>query len=170
MSGQTLPPAVELLAHLSRAGVKLSAKGERLIFDAPAGVVTPDVLATLQAHKGELLAVLAGDWQGAAAALLATVGDDEARAGLRHRFDERAGVCEDNGMSRPDAERAAYHEISAALPGELDAAWRRRLDADLAALRPYRTAAGKTVWIRPDVAEMFYDTQTPATAGKDDRL
>ncbi len=110
MTTQALPDAAELLADLRRAGVNLSAKGERLAFDAPAGVVTPELRATLQARKAELLAAVR----------------------------------------------------------ESDASFRRRLAADLAALRPYRTADGKTVWVRPDCVNVFYDLQpqTPATAGR----
>lgn len=49
---------VELLADLTRMGLVLTAKGDRLAYDAPPGVLTPVVLAKLKAHKGELLALL----------------------------------------------------------------------------------------------------------------
>ena len=51
-------------------------------------------------------------WAKHAAALLAQVHDDDLRADLRDRFEERAGICEhDGGMSRDEAERTAFEEI-----------------------------------------------------------
>jgi TubC N-terminal docking domain len=50
----TLP---ELNACLERLGVKLSL---RLVVDAPAGALTPEVKAALATHKPALLALLAG--------------------------------------------------------------------------------------------------------------
>jgi len=50
--------ALDLLAMLDRAGVVLSAKGDRLAYDAPSGVMTADLVATVKAHKAELLALL----------------------------------------------------------------------------------------------------------------
>jgi hypothetical protein len=51
-----------LLADLRRAGVLLTADGDRLSFDAPIGVMTLALLAMLKARKAELLAVLKGDY------------------------------------------------------------------------------------------------------------
>ena len=50
---------LELLADLDAQGVRLTAHGDRLAFDAPSGVVTPDLRGLLKAHKPELLAILA---------------------------------------------------------------------------------------------------------------
>ena len=50
----------ELHALLERLGVELSARGERLHYKAPAGVLTPEIKAALAAHKPALLAMLAG--------------------------------------------------------------------------------------------------------------
>jgi hypothetical protein len=50
----TLP---DLQACLDRLGVRLSL---RLVVDAPAGVMTPEILAALVAHKPRLLALLTG--------------------------------------------------------------------------------------------------------------
>jgi hypothetical protein len=48
----------DLVAELRGRGVILSARGERLAYDAPSGVVTAEVLAALKAHKTEILATL----------------------------------------------------------------------------------------------------------------
>ena len=50
----TLPELQSCLDHL---GVKLSL---RLVVDAPAGVMTPEIKTALAAHKPRLLALLAG--------------------------------------------------------------------------------------------------------------
>ena len=110
--------ALDLLATLNRAGVVLSAKGDRLAYDAPKGAMTADLLATIKARKAEVLAVLAGNWCAAASALLAQVQDAEARADLLYLFDERAGICQyDGNMSRGEAERQAYRELARAVEG-----------------------------------------------------
>ena len=48
-----------IIAELSARGIVLTATGDRLTYRAPEGVVTPQVLATLKAHKPALLAWLA---------------------------------------------------------------------------------------------------------------
>lgn len=50
----------ELITDLQRQGVRLSAKGNRVCVDAPAGVITPHVRSALAARKAELLQVLGG--------------------------------------------------------------------------------------------------------------
>ncbi len=103
----------KLLADLKRAGVVLSIDGGRLLFDAPAGAMTPDLLAAVKARKPELLAVLTGDYLGAAFALLVTIPDPQRREALAEAFDERAGICQHGGgMSRGEAERQAYIEVA----------------------------------------------------------
>ena len=49
----------ELLADLDARGVHLTARGDRLEYDAPAGAMTPELMAQLKTNKGELLAILA---------------------------------------------------------------------------------------------------------------
>ena len=121
MTPPTIPTARTLLADLRRAGVLLTAKGDRLAFDAPAGVMTADVRAALTTHKPEILAVLRGDYAGAAAALLASLPEPD-RQDLGYHFDERAGIGEfDGGMSRGDAERQAYIELGRAVEAQDDA-------------------------------------------------
>lgn len=51
--------AADLVLDLKARGVRLTAEGNRLQYDAPAGVMTPDLLARLKACKSELLATLA---------------------------------------------------------------------------------------------------------------
>jgi hypothetical protein len=58
VTDQDLPTPSTLLADLRRVGVILTARGDRLSFDAPAGALTPDLRATLIRHKPELLAAL----------------------------------------------------------------------------------------------------------------
>jgi TubC N-terminal docking domain len=53
--------ALVLMRDLEAAGVVLEVRGDRLHVDAPAGMVTPDMRASLARHKGELLAMLAAD-------------------------------------------------------------------------------------------------------------
>lgn len=48
-----------LFAALRERGVNLAAIGGRLRVDAPRGVLTPELRATLSAHKAEMLAMLA---------------------------------------------------------------------------------------------------------------
>ena len=50
--------AVELVAHLSRQGVKLRADGEQLRLKAPPGVLTPETKAELSRLKAEILEFL----------------------------------------------------------------------------------------------------------------
>jgi hypothetical protein len=48
----------DLQSCLDRLGVKLSARGDRLHFQAPAGALTPEIKAALVLHKPALLARL----------------------------------------------------------------------------------------------------------------
>ncbi len=47
-----------LLTSCQKAGIVLAATGNELTVDAPKGVLTPDLLATLRARKPDVLAVL----------------------------------------------------------------------------------------------------------------
>jgi hypothetical protein len=53
--------AATLLAELTRRGVRLSAEGERLTYDAPEGVLRPIDLEQLKTHKPELIKALTLD-------------------------------------------------------------------------------------------------------------
>ena len=50
-----------LLADLLARGVRLTAAGERLVVDAPKGVVTDDLRQLITIHKLELLSLLEDD-------------------------------------------------------------------------------------------------------------
>jgi len=50
--------ATSILADLTRRGVRLWADGEFLEYESPKGVLTPQDLAAVRAHKAELLAEL----------------------------------------------------------------------------------------------------------------
>ena len=47
-----------LIAECERAGIRLSVDGGKLVIEAPAGVVKPDLLARLRQHKPELMEAL----------------------------------------------------------------------------------------------------------------
>lgn len=53
--------AAALLAELRALGATVAADGDRLAIDAPAGALTPALLARLRAHKPLILATLAAD-------------------------------------------------------------------------------------------------------------
>ena len=113
---------LDLLGSLHAQGVLLIAKGDRLAFDAPAGVLTPDLRALLTSRKSEILMVLTGDWPAAASVLIAQVRDCEIHDDLLYLFEERAGICEfDGNMPRGDAERMAYEQLARAVDGAADA-------------------------------------------------
>jgi len=44
-----------LLVALASQDIVLSVAGERLLFDAPAGALTPELRASIAAHRGELV-------------------------------------------------------------------------------------------------------------------
>ena len=115
------PPAWtgrRLYHALRRAGVLLSADGQRLAFDAPAGALTPELRGLMKACKPELLAVVRGDYMRAALALVLDDPDPDRRDALAEWFDERAGVAEHDGdASRGEAERGAYIALCRAVEG-----------------------------------------------------
>lgn len=114
--------AAELLTGLHARGVILTARGDRLRYDAPRGALTPDDKALLVRFKPEILSLLSpppptsADWARKAASLLSTIEDNEQRAGLRFDFEERAGICEfEGGLARDEAERIAYEGLAASV-------------------------------------------------------
>lgn len=117
------PTAAKLLSDLRRARVILSTNGERLVFDAPAGAMTPAVQAMLKFRKPELLAMLRGDYLNAAAALVQSLADPDRHEAMAELFDERAGICQyDGGMRRGEAERMAYRQLALTVDVEYAAA------------------------------------------------
>lgn len=111
--------ATDLVADLQARGVTLCACGEDLLYDAPAGAMTPELKAELARRKPELLALLRqpGRWGRWAAALVRLVTTDpDRRADLMELFDERAGVYEYEGnLPREEAERRALRRLLAEL-------------------------------------------------------
>lgn len=115
------PPVSDVVAGLRRRGVLLWADGGALAYDAPAGVMTPAVLATLAGRKADVLALLRAEQAGgagpsvsspiaawAAAVVRLVTPDPGLRADVMYVFGERAGVLEfDGGLGRADAERQA---------------------------------------------------------------
>ncbi len=51
---------LDLLAEFKRLNVKLSLAGDKLRFEAPAGVLTPEIKEALRQHKAALIALLSG--------------------------------------------------------------------------------------------------------------
>ena len=100
-----------LIDDLLNKGITLERLGDNLRVRGPESVVKA-VREELRTRKREILAALSQVWARKAAALLAQVHDDNLRADLRHRFEERAAICEyDANLSRDDAERIAFEGI-----------------------------------------------------------
>lgn len=107
-----------VLQQLRERDIRLTASGDRLVVDAPRGVLTEQLRDALRERKAELLAILTAPdhWARQAAGLLATVADPDRRADLRELFEHRAAVCEYDGeLGRADAERLAFGELQAAM-------------------------------------------------------
>lgn len=107
-----------LLEQLRGRDIRLSANGDRLVVDAPRGVLTEQLRGTLQEYKAELLAIVTDRdlWARRTTGLLSGVADPDVRADLRELFEHRAAVCEfDGGLKRTDAERVAFPELQTAM-------------------------------------------------------
>jgi len=103
-----------LFRHCRRLGIELKTDGQSIAFDAPAGVAVP--VEDLRRCKPEMLAMLQGDYLGAALSLVLSVEDPNRREDLAIWFDERAGIHQyDGDMSRGEAERQAYFELARAV-------------------------------------------------------
>ena len=109
---------LSIIDRLDRAGVVVAVNGDKLTYDAPAGTMTPDLLYAMRDAKPTLLALLAGNWCGAAIAIIDRLDDPDQRESLRFQFEERAGICErDGGLSRREAEWIACEEIATLVIG-----------------------------------------------------
>ena len=104
----TLP---DLQAGLDRLGVVLSARGDRLVIDAPAGALTPEIKAALATHKPALLARLADPpWSPRRPpAVVEEIGGWPIP--WRQRWGELCNAFEDEGVPFPESERRAYDEV-----------------------------------------------------------
>ncbi len=103
-----------VLSDLDRKGIRLSVRGDRLIVNAPRGVLTEQLKSILRQLKPELLELLTDPtiWARRASALLSDVEDASVRADLRELFEHRAAVAEYDGeQNRGVAERIAYREL-----------------------------------------------------------
>jgi hypothetical protein len=102
----------DLVSELEAKGVVLTACGDELAFDAPQGVMTPDLKAELAGQKREVLSLLrqVGHYGRWAKALVRLVSAQQPRQEeLLEGFDERVGVLEyEAGWRRHDAEEQAF--------------------------------------------------------------
>lgn len=95
-----------LLAHLRARGVVLLAVGDRLVVDAPANTVTPQLRATLVARKSELIALLSAEPSEVAIAAGGIAGDVQQSPSLgvvrpRHGGDPAAAATRTSAPSSP---------------------------------------------------------------------
>jgi hypothetical protein len=124
----TLP---ELQACLDRIGVKVSARGDRLIVNAPPGVMSPELRAALASHKPALMARLSGVESDIGEPPPAVLNDPVAPSwpprpaelagwpvAWRQRWGRLANELQDRGIPWPDHERIAFDRIK----DEMDAA------------------------------------------------
>ena len=120
--------ALGLIDDLASRGVTLSRRGDKLRADGLVDVLSDALRVTLSEWKPELLAVLAGDWFGAAGAALVhhagRISDDDWWA-LDAEFMRRVQDLMKAGAERRNAQKRAYSELaqSAARLGPL----RRRI-------------------------------------------
>jgi len=102
---------VALIANLNESDVSLAVIApDRLRVEAPRGVVTPEVRATLAQHKAEIIAELCEREEDARRrAFFRELGrDPDAWREFEAQLDERAGVLQfDAGLSREEAETQA---------------------------------------------------------------
>ena len=106
---------LDFIDKLKAKSVTLERAADRLRVEAAAGTLSPDLRAAIVARKAELLAVLGGDWFGAAKALLfryaGVIDDDEWwSAGDFFMYAINRGVAD--GLERQHAEQAAYRELA----------------------------------------------------------
>ncbi|MCC7409241.1 MAG: hypothetical protein IT442_14340 [Phycisphaeraceae bacterium] len=109
--------AYALLNDLRQRGVVLTAKDDRLAYDAPRGVLTADLRALLVGLKPALLAILRGDptprvRAGRAMRRARRTGDNVLAVALRDAWEERLAVCKvDGGLTEEQAQLVAAKEI-----------------------------------------------------------
>jgi hypothetical protein len=109
---------------LDRLGVRLSARGDRLHFQAPKGVLTPEIKAALVCHKPALQAMLASPPEAAPEPelpgcirpelIMGSCGWRECLGwwplGWRQRWGDRAEALQVEGKSSQEAEWQAFLE------------------------------------------------------------
>ena len=109
--------ALAVLNELADYGVVVTGDGERLRVTGPAVFLNQYMRDWLRPRKAEIAALLAGDWTGAALAMLVRLGGkvpDDALRALAEQFEERAAIVQyDGNLPRNEAERIAYEQIAA---------------------------------------------------------
>jgi hypothetical protein len=98
---------VELRSRLESLNVKLSTSRRKLIVDAPAGALTPDIRAALVEHKEAILDAMAFEelpepWPPRPTDLRTWPVE------RRQRWGELANMLEDAGIPWPEHERQAF--------------------------------------------------------------
>jgi hypothetical protein len=101
-----------------RLGISLAANGGALIVSAPAHLTLP--LVELAAVKLELLALLVGDYFGAAFELLRRLPDPAQRMALAERFDQQAQAHHANDSDWARAVKQAYIDLARTVEREPD--------------------------------------------------
>jgi hypothetical protein len=165
----TLP---ELQSSLDSLGIELSARLDadalaRLVVDAPAGVVTPEIRAALANHKPALMDILVNrssepdeildapiagppSWPPRPAEL---AGWPIAR---RERWGQLANELQDQGVHWPEDERLAFEKVKAEIgeQGVVDMSEAAPADSDA-------VAVGATVWDQSDQCPAGVEPQGP---------
>jgi hypothetical protein len=103
--------SADLMAELRSRDIILEIEDGELVFDAPTGVITPEDISELRAHKAELLAILAGPgkpveapvpWPPTPLPWRPIVGQWPIE--LRQRWGDRSNELQDNGHSWHEAD------------------------------------------------------------------
>jgi len=118
MAGAHLMLAADLIRAVERAGGHLELNGDDLVVEAPMPLPEP-IMTELRAHKAEVLVALAGQTAKASSgnhdllrrAHLAVVPDLSDPEDIRAWLHERAGMREDSGAARVDADKAAFDQL-----------------------------------------------------------
>ena len=109
--------AMKILSEAERLGIRVRV-AVGVIECCPRGALPDELRRRIIENKAELIEVLIkpSEWVRRAAAILAEVADNDLRADLRYCYEERCGIAEYDGeLSRPDAEKLAYHELLRAM-------------------------------------------------------
>ena len=112
MTATFTPSAWDVLALAERMGVVFRADEERLLFDAPAGVMNPQLRQLLKLYKRDLVELVRRRHVAAMTRLREVAATW--RPEWREYWEERAAISEYDGeLSRDLAEEHAFHELVA---------------------------------------------------------
>lgn len=99
-----------LIHEAESAGLKLEAKGDRLIIRGPKDAV--GIVRKISKHKREVLDALNPDWAADARKLIGWCADPAMRQDLMDRYEERAAIFEFmQGHSTHGAEMLAFGDL-----------------------------------------------------------